>query len=95
MENQFQYRSVRTGLITRIDALSRNLDFARPCVVKICERPHLSSKSWYLFWVLNPVFTILPSFPGGNSLAMTAIYLGAVALQPTISLKGGPEAASI
>ena len=87
--------SPATGVITQIDDLSRNLDFARPYVVKICARPHLSSKSWYLFWVLNPGFTILPSFPMGNSLAMTAIYLGAVALSlrmsPNISPRNLPE----
>jgi len=53
---------------------------------KICAQPHLSSKSCYLFWVLNPVFTILSRFSVGNSPAMTAIYLGVVARALRMSL---------
>jgi len=78
-------------VIIGIDDLSRNLESARPCVVKICARPHLSGKSWYLFWVRNPVFTIMQSFPVGNLLAMTAIFRSAVAFSLWVSLNISPR----
>jgi len=58
---------------------------------KICAQPHLSSKSCYLFWVLNPVFTILSRFSVGNSPAMTAIYLGVVGRALRMSLNTSPR----
>jgi len=74
-----------------IDDISPNLVFAHPGVVKSCARPYLSAMSWYLFWVLNLVFTILSSFPVGQSLAMTATHLGVVVLPLRMSLHISPK----